>query len=663
MKTFLKISIRYFIFFGAIFLFSFLNASPCHAWLADYGYRKEITVQANNINSDLTDFPLYVFINNDTDIGEKMQNTTDYYDLRFTDSNDNILPYEEENMNIADGSATGNYWVKKSLDDITGSTIYLYYSKSGDTEGSDTSGVWNSNYKGVWHLNEGDSTDASFYEDSTSNNNDGQLIDADGDTTQVDGKTGKAINFNGDTDNINLGSDSSLAITNNMTVEAWVKADTLEAETIITARSSADGQTNNWRFLGEVYGDGSGGNWGFRVDPGFTAESPADTELSTETWYHLSSTYNQTTVRLYRDGETDGTSAQTFALGTSQPIRIAQGVGGAMAYFDGIIDEVRISNTVRSADWIKFSYANMGGQVDNELTWNSEEEDISLIVNSLLPTNNANDIAIESNLVITFNENVDAESGYITLYNSDNTLIETFDVTTDISGSGTDTITINPSSDLEGSTVYYVQIDTTAFDNSSNNSYIGINNETTWSFTTVAVGRRYVPSSPNPSNTESSQNQENNQEDEKNILPNNDKANNQEFDDNNSSDNNQEGVRLVKLSGNPTVYQINTDGSRQPFIDAETYFTYYKDFSVIEEISLAELSNYPLGSPVTYNKGTLIKFTTIPKVFLVIENNVLRWIINEEIFFNLGYTFNTVINTFDSFWSLYTVGENIIGIE
>ena len=49
-----------------------------------------------------------------------------------------------------------------------------------------------------------------------------------------------------------------------------------------------------------------------------------------------------------------------------------------------------------------------------------------------------------------------------------------------------DTLTINPGSDLTLGTSYYVQIDATALDDSAGNSYAGIADTTSWSFTTIA---------------------------------------------------------------------------------------------------------------------------------------------------------------------------------
>jgi peptidoglycan hydrolase-like protein with peptidoglycan-binding domain len=67
---------------------------------------------------------------------------------------------------------------------------------------------------------------------------------------------------------------------------------------------------------------------------------------------------------------------------------------------------------------------------------------------------------------------------------SDDSTVETFDVTADISGSGSTTITINPNANLDYDTGYYVLIDATAFDDAAGNSYAGIATSTSWNFTT-----------------------------------------------------------------------------------------------------------------------------------------------------------------------------------
>ena len=97
---------------------------------------------------------------------------------------------------------------------------------------------------------------------------------------------------------------------------------------------------------------------------------------------------------------------------------------------------------------------------------------------------------------------VDVESGNITIKKtSDNSTIETIAVgSSKVSGTGTNTITINPAATLAVGIEYYVLIDTTAFDDPSGNSYPGISSTTALSFTTVADSTDPTLSSSSPAN-------------------------------------------------------------------------------------------------------------------------------------------------------------------
>jgi len=107
-------------------------------------------------------------------------------------------------------------------------------------------------------------------------------------------------------------------------------------------------------------------------------------------------------------------------------------------------------------------------------------------ISSLSPANNATDVALNSNLVITFSEIVVAQTGNITLYKGDGSQVQTFDVTSGISGSGTNTITIDPTNDLAAGTNYYVLIDATAFADNAGNSFAGISGTADWAFKTAS---------------------------------------------------------------------------------------------------------------------------------------------------------------------------------
>jgi methionine-rich copper-binding protein CopC len=107
-------------------------------------------------------------------------------------------------------------------------------------------------------------------------------------------------------------------------------------------------------------------------------------------------------------------------------------------------------------------------------------------LSSSSPSDNATEVAINSNIVLTFSEAVDAESGNITIKKtSDDSTIETIDVTgAKVSGSGSTEITINPDTDLTADIDYYILIDASAFDDTAGNSYAGISSTTALNFST-----------------------------------------------------------------------------------------------------------------------------------------------------------------------------------
>lgn len=107
-------------------------------------------------------------------------------------------------------------------------------------------------------------------------------------------------------------------------------------------------------------------------------------------------------------------------------------------------------------------------------------------ITSLSPANGATGVSPTANLVIGFSKNVTNQTGNILIKKvSDDSVVETIDASGElISGSGTNSITINPSVTLEEGTQYYVIVPNTAFKDSSDNFFDGILESSTWVFTT-----------------------------------------------------------------------------------------------------------------------------------------------------------------------------------
>ncbi|PLX10180.1 MAG: hypothetical protein C0597_17230 [Marinilabiliales bacterium] len=115
------------------------------------------------------------------------------------------------------------------------------------------------------------------------------------------------------------------------------------------------------------------------------------------------------------------------------------------------------------------------------------------VVSTLSPADGATGVSVTSNLQIVFNEIVNAVSGIITLVETGVGTVETFDVSTsDISGDGTKTITVDPTSPLSSLTDYHVLVDGTAFVDNAGNSFAGYSLATDWNFTSADISNPYI---------------------------------------------------------------------------------------------------------------------------------------------------------------------------
>ncbi len=120
---------------------------------------------------------------------------------------------------------------------------------------------------------------------------------------------------------------------------------------------------------------------------------------------------------------------------------------------------------------------------------------------------------------------------------------------------------------------------------------------------------------------------------------------------------------LVKGSGS-TVYYFASDGYRYVFPNEKTYFTWYKDFSSVKQITDGMLSTLPLArNNVTYRPGyKMVKVTTDPKTYVVDQGGVLRYVPSQELAQTLyGLSWNNKIDDLpDSYFANYRVGTPLV---
>ena len=146
----------------------------------------------------------------------------------------------------------------------------------------------------------------------------------------------------------------------------------------------------------------------------------------------------------------------------------------------------QFTNILFNADGSKMYMGDVGGTI-YEYDLDDAYESINIpTIDSSTPADNATGVEVDANIVLNWDQAVDAESGNILIKKtSDNSTVATIDVTGDqVTGSGSTTITINPTDDLDASTEYYITIATTAFDNAGSVSYPGMTGTEMLSFTT-----------------------------------------------------------------------------------------------------------------------------------------------------------------------------------
>lgn len=119
---------------------------------------------------------------------------------------------------------------------------------------------------------------------------------------------------------------------------------------------------------------------------------------------------------------------------------------------------------------------------------------------------------------------------------------------------------------------------------------------------------------------------------------------------------------LVSSTDSDAVYYCGRDGKRYVFQNSRVYFSWYNDFDDVQEVSPETIAAIPFGGVVTYKPGVrLVKLQSIPKVYAVARNGVLRWIPSQEVasaIFGADWA-DQVDDVSDAFFPSYAVGEPI----
>ena len=175
-----------------------------------------------------------------------------------------------------------------------------------------------------------------------------------GGTTFGAGVVGQAFGLDGVDDYVNIPDDSSLS-PSTITVDAWFYATDISGQLVPPLlKKSHDRDGYALEMAGE-----SGDHLAFWVSVSGVGWVRSDiVYLSTNTWYHVAGTYDGSDIKVYLNGQPQGTP--TSVTGSIEPISSPLYIGSDPSsqgrFFKGLIDEVEIYNRALSASEIQAIY-------------------------------------------------------------------------------------------------------------------------------------------------------------------------------------------------------------------------------------------------------------------------------------------------------------------
>jgi len=143
------------------------------------------------------------------------------------------------------------------------------------------------------------------------------------------------------------------------TIEAWVKP----------LRDYDSSTSNNIQMITDVAGTGQNGlllaideNGKFYTQAGTgsgVVKAISSTVAEKDTWYHVTGRWTNSSVMIYVNGVKEATASGSVNISLSQTPAVGRQSSMSIRYFDGLIDDLRISNIARTDTAIADAYALM----------------------------------------------------------------------------------------------------------------------------------------------------------------------------------------------------------------------------------------------------------------------------------------------------------------
>ena len=339
------------------------NAATC-----GFTHKKIITIQGAQITGGPhTNFPVLIDHTDATNLTTAAGKVTspNGFDIAFADDSGNLLAFELEQYNGTTGQVTA--WVNiPTLTNGTDVTIHMLYGKNTITTDQSSTGTWNTNFQAVMHLGEAGNGTTDEFKDATANGFDGTggglpgAGVAAGTPAQAAGRIGFGQDFNdaGTQDHIRLQTVPDDTWTG-VTVSAWIFAHDNGDDRIFGKSWGIGMSDNTWLLRKNIPANQQIGS---RMQTNTNSSGDFDPfSYNINTWYLATLTWDAATntQAVYVNGVLSG--AQTLNGTTVFPSAVTDNptIGNTTTLnrgFDGIIDEARVSDVARSADWIATTF-------------------------------------------------------------------------------------------------------------------------------------------------------------------------------------------------------------------------------------------------------------------------------------------------------------------
>ncbi len=219
--------------------------------------------------------------------------------------------------------------------------------------------------KGYWSFNGKDISGTTAYDRSGA----GNTGTTSGSPSVTPGKIGQGIALDGSDDYISIADASSIDYDYNQdfSFSVWVKLPSTQSDTsggdnfIIEKWSASGGYPYVLRVYNQTYGtSGDRGKVVFRRYDGTNSPGVTSTSaLNDNAWHHVVGTKSGSTLRIYIDGASQGTSTDTTTTTTTNASPLYIGTrGGSTNNLTGSVDEFRLYNRVLTADEVSALYLN-----------------------------------------------------------------------------------------------------------------------------------------------------------------------------------------------------------------------------------------------------------------------------------------------------------------